>query len=32
MEALIKRDARLARERTYAHLLTARRSLLGGTS
>jgi GntR family uxuAB operon transcriptional repressor len=32
MEALIKRDAKLARERTRAHLLTARRSLLGGIS
>ena len=31
MEALIKRDGKLARERTRAHLLTARRSLLGGT-
>jgi GntR family transcriptional regulator, uxu operon transcriptional repressor len=31
LEALIKRDAKLARERTKAHLLYARRSLLGGT-
>lgn len=31
LEALIKRDANLARERTKAHLLHARRSLLGGT-
>jgi GntR family transcriptional regulator, uxu operon transcriptional repressor len=32
LEALIKRDAKLARERTTAHLLHARRSLLGGAS
>jgi DNA-binding GntR family transcriptional regulator len=31
LEALMKRDAKLARERTKAHLLYARRSLLGGT-
>src|SRR5438309_8274635 len=31
LEALIKRNANLARERTKAHLLYARRSLLGGT-
>lgn len=31
LEALIKRNAKLARERTKAHLLYARRSLLGGT-
>jgi DNA-binding FadR family transcriptional regulator len=30
LEALMKRDAKLARERTKAHLLYARRSLLGG--
>ena len=30
LEALIKRNANLARERTKAHLLYARRSLLGG--
>src|ERR1700677_4569261 len=32
LDALVKRDAKLARERTRAHLLYARRSLLGGTS
>jgi DNA-binding FadR family transcriptional regulator len=32
LEALTKRDAKLARERTKAHLLYARRSLLGGTT
>jgi len=31
LEALIKRNAKLAHERTKAHLLYARRSLLGGT-
>jgi len=31
LEALKKRNANLARERTKAHLLSARRSLLGGT-
>jgi GntR family transcriptional regulator, uxu operon transcriptional repressor len=31
LEALVKRDAKLARERTKAHLLHARRNLLGGT-
>ena len=31
VDALIKRNATLARERTRAHLLSARRSLLGGT-
>jgi DNA-binding FadR family transcriptional regulator len=31
LEALLKRNANLARERTKAHLLYARRSLLGGT-
>ena len=31
-EALVKRNGKLARERTQAHLLHARRSLLGGTS
>jgi DNA-binding GntR family transcriptional regulator len=31
VEALVKRNAKLARERTKAHLLHARRSLLGGT-
>jgi GntR family uxuAB operon transcriptional repressor len=30
LEALIKRNAKLARERTKAHLLSARRSLIGG--
>lgn len=30
-EALVKRNAKLARERTQAHLLSARRSLLGGS-
>ena len=30
LEALVKRNAKLARERTKAHLLDARRSLLGG--
>jgi DNA-binding FadR family transcriptional regulator len=30
LEALVKRNANLARERTKAHLLYARRSLLGG--
>ena len=32
LEALVKRNGKLARERTKAHLLDARRSLLGGTS
>src|SRR5271170_2647141 len=32
LEALVKRNAKLARERTRAHLLYARRSLLGGSS
>src|SRR5271163_3633292 len=31
LEALVKRNANLVRERTKAHLLYARRSLLGGT-
>jgi DNA-binding FadR family transcriptional regulator len=31
LEALIRRNAKLAHERTKAHLLYARRSLLGGT-
>jgi DNA-binding GntR family transcriptional regulator len=32
LEALTKRNAKLARERTTTHLLSARRSLLGGSS
>jgi len=32
LEALVKRNGKLARERTKAHLLDARRSLLGGTN
>jgi GntR family transcriptional regulator, uxu operon transcriptional repressor len=31
LDALVKRNAKLARERTKAHLLYTRRSLLGGT-